>query len=100
MAWMTIAKPPYTSIDDYHKVMEAVGTEPDGLHARYVGSGPDGVRVVAIWESQQHAQRFLTERLAPALAKVLGPEPQGLPEVTQMELADAYVAGLAVGTPG
>ncbi len=91
MAWMVIAKPPFASIDGFRKVMAALGDEPDGLQARYVGTGDDGVRVVTIWESQPHAQRFLTERLAPAFAKALGPEPHGLPETTQLEVADTYV---------
>ena len=91
MAHMTIAKPPLKSIDAFRKVMAAVGDEPDGLQARYVGTTDDGsVRVVAIWESQAHAQRFLTEKLAPAFTKALGPEPHGLPEVIHVELADTY----------
>jgi hypothetical protein len=39
----------------------------------------DGIRVVAVWESKQHADRFLEDRLAPALTSAFD-EPEGRPE--------------------
>jgi len=51
----------------------------------------DGIRVVAIWESKQHADRFLEDRLAPALTSAFD-EPQGRPEVLQGVVANGYTA--------
>ena len=90
MQWIAVATPPFTSIDQFDKVMENVGAEPDGLHARYVGTSDDGLRVVTLWESKAHADRFMAERLGPALAKALGPEPAGAPTVLGFDVARVY----------
>jgi hypothetical protein len=47
--------------------------------------------VVAVWESKQHADRFLEDRLAPALTSAFD-EPQGRPEVLQGVVANSYTA--------
>jgi hypothetical protein len=47
--------------------------------------------VVAVWESKQHADRFLEERLAPALTSAFD-EPQGRAEVLQGVVANSYTA--------
>jgi hypothetical protein len=90
MQWIAIATPPFASIDQFDRVMDNVGTEPDGLEARYVGSSADGLRVVTLWESKAHADRFFAERLGPALAKALGPEPAGSPAVLGIDVARTY----------
>jgi hypothetical protein len=90
MSWIAIATPPFASIEQFDQVMEHVGAEPDGLQARYVGSAPDGLRVVTLWESKDAADRFFADRLGPALAKTLGPEPSGHPSVTGVEVARSY----------
>ncbi|MET7279275.1 hypothetical protein ABZS29_13655 [Kribbella sp. NPDC005582] len=90
MQWIAIATPPFASIDQFDKVMENVGAEPDGLHARYVGTSDDGLRVVTLWESKAHADRFMAERLGPALAAALGPEPAGAPTVLGIDVARIY----------
>jgi hypothetical protein len=92
MSYLTIAKPPYNTLEGFQKLMSERGIgrrEPEGLQARYVAEVGDGIRVVAVWESKQHADRFLEERLAPALATVFD-EPQGRPEVLQGEVANSY----------
>lgn len=49
-------------------------------------------RILAtLWESKAHADRFLAEKLGPALGKALGPEPAGAPEVVGIEVARSYV---------
>jgi hypothetical protein len=88
--WIAVATPPVSSIEQFDQVMGQLGTEPEGLEARYVGTTGDSLRVVTLWESKAHADRFFTERLGPALAKVLGPEPAGNPEVLGMDVARAY----------
>jgi hypothetical protein len=78
---MTIAKPAFGTLEGFQKLIRARGIgqgEPEGLQARYVADVGDGIRVVAVWGSKQHAARFLEERLAPALATAFD-EPQVAP---------------------
>jgi hypothetical protein len=91
MKWIAVATPPFRSIEQFDQVMGQLGAEPAGLEARYVGSTEDGLRVVTLWESKEHADRFFADRLGPALAKVLGPEPAGKPHVFGIEIARTYV---------
>jgi hypothetical protein len=95
MSWITIAKPPLTSVDQFNAVLAGQGGEPDGLQARYVGATDGEMRIVAVWESKAHADRFFAETLGPALAKALGPEPVGRPEVLGLEVAHQYVRSTA-----
>ncbi|MDP8938032.1 MAG: hypothetical protein M3O23_09955, partial [Actinomycetota bacterium] len=66
MQWIAVATPPFGSIEQFDTVMAQVGGEPEGLEARYVGTAGDGLRVVTLWESKAHADRFFAERLGPA----------------------------------
>jgi len=91
MQWIAVAIPPYESIEQFDNVMDQVGGEPEGLEARYVGSTDDGLRIVTLWDSKEHADRFFADRLGPALAKVLGPEPAGTPQVLGIDVARTYV---------
>src|ERR671932_2951175 len=76
MQWMTIATPPLESVEQFDTVLAGQTAEPDGLEARYVGTTENGeLRIVTVWESKAHADRFFTQTLGPALAKALGPEP-------------------------
>lgn len=90
MQWIGVATPPYKSIEQFDQVMSQIGSEPEGLQARYVGTTDDGLRVVTLWESKEHADRFFAEKLGPALAKVLGPQPAGLPKVLGIDVARTY----------
>lgn len=91
MRWITVATPPFQSIDQFDEVLAHLGREPDGLEARYVGTADDGkLRVVSLWESKEHADRFFTDTLGPALARVLGPEPIGAPNATGIDVARSY----------
>jgi hypothetical protein len=91
MKWIAVATPPFAAIEQFDQVMEQLGGEPEGLEARYVGSTTDGLRVVTLWESKAHADRFFAERLGPALAQVLAPEPAGRPEVLGIGVARTYI---------
>lgn len=96
MQWITVSTPAFSSIEQFDAVQAAVqaelGGEPDGLQGRYVGTADDGtLRVVALWESKAHADRFRTQTLGPALAKALGPEPIGAPTVDEIDVARSYV---------
>jgi hypothetical protein len=91
MQWITVATPPFRSIEQFDTVVAQFGGEPDGLEARYVGTANGKLRVVTLWESKAHADRFFTETLGPALAKALGPEPVGAPEVVGIDVQRTYV---------
>jgi hypothetical protein len=91
MQWITVATPPYASLDLFDKVMAQLGGAPDGLEARYVGTADGKLRIVSLWESKAQADRFFAETLGPALAKELGPEPVGAAEVVGIDVARSYV---------
>jgi hypothetical protein len=77
--WITVATPPFTDIALFDRIATEM-SPPEGMLARYAGTADDGkLRVVVLWESREHAERFLVENLGPALARVLGPEPAGRP---------------------
>lgn len=91
MQWITVATPPFTSIEQFDEVLAQLGEAPDGLEARYAGTADDGkLRVITLWESKAHADRFFAERLGPALANALGPEPVGMPEAVGVDVARRY----------
>ena len=90
MQWIGVATPPFESIEKFDAVMSQIGEEPEGLEARYVGTTSGQLRVVTVWESKAHADRFFAERLGPALAKALGPEPVGTPQIVGIEVARSY----------
>ena len=89
MQWITVGTPSY-SIEQVDTVLAEVG-KPEGLEARYVGTTGGQVRIVSLWESKVHADRFFAETLPPALAKALGPEPTGVPEIVGIDVARSYV---------
>jgi hypothetical protein len=92
MQWIAVATPPFRSLETLDAVMSRLGGAPEGLQARYAGrTGTGELRVVTVWDSQSHADRFFAERLGPALAEVLGPEPAGAPTVLGIEVERAYV---------
>ena len=82
--WLTIATPPTKSLEQLDQAMGA--TVPDGLRARYACQADGEFRVIAVWETKDHADRFFREVLGPILARVLGPTPAGAPAVSGMEV--------------
>jgi len=75
----------------WRQVLRTLGVDPAGMDVRYVGTADDGtLRVISLWESKAHADRFFTEKLGPALAKVLGPEPVGAPTAVGIDVARTY----------
>lgn len=91
MQWITVATPPFGSLDLFDKVMAQLGGEPDGLEARYVGTADGRLRIVSLWESKAHADRFFAETLPPVLTRALGPEPVGTAETVGIDIARSYV---------
>ena len=91
MQWISVATPPLDSVEQFDTVLAGQSAEPTGLEARYVGTTENGeLRIVTVWESKAHADRFFTQTLGPALAKALGPEPVGRPEVLGIAVARTY----------
>lgn len=93
MQWITIATPPFQSIEQFDKVTASVDElSPEGMDGRYVGTTDGGkLSVVTLWETKAHADQFFAETLGPALARALGPEPVGRPEVYGIEVKRSYV---------
>ena len=91
MPWITIGTPPFDSIEKMDEVFAQVGALPDGSQARYAGKAEDGtLRIVTIWETRAHADRFFTETLGPTLAKLMGPEPVGTPDVLGIDVQRSH----------
>ena len=92
MHWITVATPSFASLEQVDAVIAQLDGPPEGLEARYIGSTGDGrLRVVTLWESRAHADHFFAEKLGPAVAKALGPEPNGVSELIGIEVARSYV---------
>ena len=71
---------PEGSQELYEKIRKQLGLEaPAGGILHFAGPSPTGGwRVVEVWESEEDARRFLSERFGPALEAVgfAGPRPQ------------------------
>jgi hypothetical protein len=63
---------PHGSQETYERVRERLGLEkPAGGIFHVAGPSPNGGwRVIEVWESEQDAQRFVTDRLLPAFEAV------------------------------
>ena len=81
MAIAMLVDNPEGSQEVYDKIIEQLGVneKPAGGVLHVAGPSPNGGwRVVEVWESEEDAKRFVTERLAPALraAGASGPPPE------------------------
>lgn len=78
------------SVDDYDAVNAKIDTSsnpPAGLIV-HTGSVTDsGMRVVDVWESEQHFQDFRDQRLGPAVGEVMGADGP-TPEIQVHEVHD------------
>jgi hypothetical protein len=50
---------------------------PEGLIVHSAGQGDQGYYVYDIWESREAFQRFMDEKLGPAMGEVMGAPPEG-----------------------
>ncbi len=80
---------PRVTEEIYEQVKEHMGLdEPAGGYLHIAGQGPNGWRVIELWDSEQEALKFFREKLGPALAAagVQGgpPTPQFWPVHTLM----------------
>ncbi|MDQ6836163.1 MAG: hypothetical protein M3016_08245 [Actinomycetota bacterium] len=83
MATMEIQRPEGVTLDMYRAVQDKVGIEadpPDGLILHTAGLVNDQLQIVNVWESSEAAERFVNERLMPAIRAVAGDQaPTGPP---------------------
>jgi hypothetical protein len=83
---------------DYRQVAATlVDPPPTGLILHAAGPTDEGVRIIAIWDNEPAWQRFRTETLEPAIARLAGP---ARPEPTFRGLRPAHtVIGAAMARP-
>src|SRR5262245_46847411 len=71
MAYATVTHSPATTLQDFHALNAALGDyQPDGRLLLLVGHSADGLHIVDVWSTQAHADRFVAERLYPALQRM------------------------------
>lgn len=92
MTYVTIVDDsPARTVENLDTLMTDILPEPDGLAARYAGMVEGRLCIVAVWDSEEHARTFMTERLGPGLRRLLGEPPAGPPRSTGLEVEHAYV---------
>jgi hypothetical protein len=71
MAYATVTHSPATTLQDFHAVNAALGDDqPEGRLLLLVGHSADGLHIIDVWMTQAHADRFVAERLFPALQRM------------------------------
>jgi hypothetical protein len=89
MAIIRIVRPPMVTAELYDAVNEKAGVDerlPEGLLMHTAGEVDGQWQIVDVWESEEAAERFGNERLAPAIESVMGGAPPGPPPTTVYEL--------------
>jgi hypothetical protein len=89
MTHIVVATPPMKKIEEFDALIKNLQDPPEGMRARYVGTCGNELRIVSVWDTQEHADRFYANTLAPALAKTFGPETE-LPQADRFEVAREY----------
>ncbi|MGH9010623.1 MAG: hypothetical protein ACRDYF_12365 [Acidimicrobiia bacterium] len=83
---------PSLTLQDYDSVCDALNFPdewPDGLKA-HASTEVDGrLRVMDMWESRQHFDRFVESRLQAAIGKALGDRAEA-PQITEFQLHTIY----------
>src|SRR5215813_3518376 len=97
MAYATVTHSPTTTMHEFQAVNAEIGDEqPEGRLLLVVGHSADGLHIIDVWATQAHADRFVAERLYPALQRTgLIPQERDFHvgfEVTQIHLAPAPAA--------
>jgi hypothetical protein len=93
MAFVHIAHTKGRSIEDFRTV-SAKHNPPqdiDGLLAWAAGSDESGLRVVSVWASKAHQERFAAEQLFPVFAELGMTDAPAASEFTEYETGELYV---------
>jgi hypothetical protein len=88
MAIVRITRPPMVNAEMYDAVNAKARVDenpPEGLLIHTAGDVDGQWQIVDVWESEEHADRFGTERLGPAIEAVMGGTPPGPPPTTIYE---------------
>lgn len=73
MAWVQIQHAAQATWHDHEKLAALIGDEkPDGLILRAAGEVDGRWKAVSIWESRDAFERFLAERILPAVREAFG----------------------------
>ena len=86
MTYVHISAAPGLTVDEFNKVNAKTNPpqDIDGLITWAAGADASGLHVVAVWESQAHAERYAAEQLFPAF------QDSGLaPDMMEMTTYDA-----------
>jgi hypothetical protein len=84
MAVVAIVTTPGVTAELYDESQRRMGLQgrlPDGCTQHIAGPSPEGWRVVAVWDSPEALQAFLTETLRPTMAGLGVPPPPAPPVV-------------------
>lgn len=77
MKWITIVEWPGGTIEDFDRE-RGRRSEPDGIVARYCGMDRGNLKIVAVWESKDAADRFFAAFPEDVKAR-LAPKSNGVP---------------------
>jgi hypothetical protein len=89
MPIVRIISPREVTLDIYRQVedkIDAANNPPEGLIVHTASEVDGKLKIVDIWESEEHAERFGQERLGPAIMEVAGEQVGGPPEPGQVEI--------------
>jgi hypothetical protein len=89
MPIVRIVSPDEVTYEVYQQVeakLDAANNPPDGLIVHTASEVDGKLKIVDIWESEEHAQRFGQERLGPAIEEIVGPDAAGPPRPDQVQI--------------
>lgn len=67
---------PGATLEQYDQVNERLGSEkPEGVHVHIAGKTDRGLRVIEVWDSPEHIERYMAAGLGEALEEFELPEP-------------------------
>jgi len=84
-------------LNTQHAIDERIGADPiEGLIIHIVVQLPNGLRYIDVWESEEHCDRVMRERIRPAVLAVLS-ELNVRPDREPIE-EELHVVGMMIGT--
>ena len=96
MAVVMLMEWPGVTRDDYDALREPVnweGDPPEGIMFHVAAFDDNGIHVTDVWESQEHFQRFLEQRLMPEIQRQ--GRMQGQPNVRFMPVHATFAPAYA-----
>ena len=89
MAVVRIMSPRMITWEAYEEVQRRIEADgaPDGLIVHTAVDNGGRPKIIDVWESEEHANRFGQERLGPVIAEV-APDAAGPPDPDQVEVLE------------